>query len=168
MPCLWLNTQDEKIYRMNELDNIISLVAKRMEASESAILTSHSPKARKSRSFVCHIIREGFPHLMTQFGRRTNENIKELYLAADRAEKQIKENRDSLIAMNHIRSALSLPVIKGKFHISSTKRMFGFDYTEEEELEYQRILDEAPAFWERMSRIGKQPLEDGMVMTLSK
>lgn len=157
---------------MKELFEIISLVSETLDVCKSDILYGHDHKSTRARQFVCHIIRDGFPHLMTSFIDASVSSKKAFYMAAKKMDEMIEEVSEIKELMNKMRAKLKLIAIKTpektQANISATKRMFGFDYTDLERLRMKRAMIGSAVYMSRKFASGRQPLEDGMVFSVRR
>lgn len=151
-----------------ELTEIISLVSRYTEVPKTEILTGRNHIATKARGFVCHIVRDAYPHLIDPLCEVTERTKTAIMLLAKATEERITGDIDTRVLMNEIRIALRLPTIKPKqnsCHITDTKTLFGFDYTEEDVQERMVAAHNANVYMAKLCKIGRQPIEAGMVFS---
>lgn len=155
---------------MKELIEIISVVSRTLDVCKSDILYGHDHKSTKARQFVCHIIRDGFPHLMSSFIDASVSTKKSFYMAAKKMDELIEGVSEIRELMNKMRTKLKLIAIKdnkkAQTNISATKRMFGFDYTDAERLRMKRNMIASVHYMNKKCSGGKQPLQEGMVFSV--
>lgn len=156
---------------MKELIEIISVVSRTLDVCKSDILYGHDHKSTRARQFVCHIVKDGFPHLMTSFIDSSVLSGKAFYMAAKKMDELIEEQPEVRELMNKMRTRLKLIAIKGqpenaKSDISATKRMFGFDYSDKQRLRMKRAMIESACYMNKKCAGGRQPLQEGMVFSV--
>lgn len=156
---------------MDELNKIIEAVATSMGISAAFLQASADPQAITARRKVCHIVANGFPHLISAVGDTFSIKREKFYTMARIEDYNLARDPDAMFTMNGLRRALSLPALKNKHLfvrsrvLSATKRLFGFDYTDGELAKMHSAMESAAAFMKRYCSLGKNPLEPGMVYT---
>lgn len=155
---------------MDELTKIIALVSEYTDIPKWDILLSSKHKDTKARHIVCHILRNGFPHLVDAFAEATEKCRPAIIKGSHTVDEYLAEDMDFLDMMNDIRKELDMPRIKPPKRDanapktpSNTMRLFGFDYTEEERRRYKNVVLSSKIFMRKMCSFGRKPLADGKV-----
>lgn len=154
---------------MEELNQIISAVSRYTEVCKGDIMSGNDRESTKARGFVCHILRDGFPYLLSTFQGKSKMSRQAVYQAARRTDVCIKNDAETRHLMNRIRERMKLLPIKDVEcnakhpYISPTKRLFGFDYTDKERLRRKNAIISSMRFMDRLCSFGRQPIIDGMV-----
>lgn len=155
-----------------ELKCIISAVSKHFCVPKKEIVKGTSRIATIGRAFVCHLIRNNFPHLIVSFAEMSGMEKRSIYDSSKRIENRMADDVDLLDRMNEIREGLKL--IKKKDckkenerikPTSNTKLLFGFDYTVEQRLKHRLAMRNAAIYMKSVCSCGRQPLEEGCVFT---
>lgn len=132
------------------------------------ILEGRNRTATRARGFVCHIVRNSYPHLINPLCESTSRTKAAIMVLAESMEERIMGNIGMRVLMNEIRTALKLPKIKPNpqaCNISATKTLFGFDYTEDEAQNRMAFAFLADKYMKKLCSIGRRPLEDGKVFS---
>lgn len=150
-----------------EFENLLNAVSESFGVKKSEILRKYSESGLKARSFMCHAIYHGLTHLRRPLLEKTSISRFAFYKDVDLADKAIYESNEDLCVMNEIRVKVGLPRLKRavshKARISNTKNLFGFDYTELDELRFRNACRGAMEYMRKLCSIGRNPIPDGMV-----
>lgn len=152
---------------MEELTGIISIISKHTGVSRADITDSMSQHAALARAITCHIIREGFPHLMKSFQDMANISAAAFYKAIRRALLNIETDDRLLYLVNEIRRELTMPVLKicQEPKIPVSLQIFGFKWSDLDILRRRRAIRASARYMDKYCSYGRQPVEAGMVRT---
>lgn len=160
---------------MDELIKIIALVSEYTDVPKWNIVLGTSRGDTKARHMVCHILWNGFPHLVDAFAEASENGRPAIIKASHVMDDRLANDLDLLDMMNDIRKELDMPLIKTTERNpnvpktpSNTMRLFGFDYTEEERRRYKNVVLSSKIFMRKMCSFGRKPLADGLVFTASQ
>lgn len=158
---------------MEELDGIIAAISEHTDVPKRGILLGNTPQSATAHGYLCHIAVNCYPYLLNRLSSGSGRNTPALRLSAKSMGRLIETDKEVKLIMNRIRRALSLPTIKvrhkpGGTHISDTKRLFGFDYTDEEIAMRLNAIRSANRFMDKFCSLGRQPIDIGMVVTGAK
>lgn len=145
---------------MDEFDNIVNEIADAWGIRRHLVLDKL--RHRKAHGCLSYIIKEYYPHLMMVMMKEAEckrddiiqeaEVVASLYPTDKVLYVILRDILDKLNLIMRKKPSRSKPKSEG---ISTTKRLFGFDFTEEDELNFKRIREEAPAFWKKMEKTGR-------------
>lgn len=158
---------------MKELSEIINTISHHTDVSQWDILSSGRHVAVKARAILCHTVKGCYPHLIKKLCANIDKDYDAVSRYARDLDTQIAESSDLKYLVNQIRRELNIPIIKvgqkkKRSHISNTKKLFGFDYTDKEILRRHRSIISANQFMDKYCSHGRQPIDVGMVFTRVK
>lgn len=158
---------------MEELNEIISAISSHTDAPRWDILLGKSHHTATAHQFLCHVVVNCYPHLMRKLSEASGKKTEGIRVAASSVDSRMQRDRDLKLIMNRVRRSLSLPIIKVRHkedsaQISDTKRLFGFDYTDEDIVRRHNAIRSANQFMRKYCSVGRQPLDIGMVWTRVK
>lgn len=156
---------------IKELNNILTIISKHTKVASPDILNGGVRKFMDAHKIACYIVKEGFPHLCNDFTYNAIITRNTLYIRADNISERIKTDKDMRDIVNNIRTELGLMPIKVEEPkevrkvVSHTKQLFGFDYTEEENLKRHLMISHTKKWFEKEYGYGAKPLKRGCVFT---
>lgn len=168
---------------MEELARLITVISLHMDVDRVSILQGSGRKASHARDILCHTIYECHPYLMKSLCDMVSVCKAALYNAKDRVSLRIDEDPAFRKKINNIRRDLSLPLVKEvdiknvkkeqasnrrkltKSHIPVPQSIFGFKWSDIENLRICRAEKDSVAFMQKYCSIGEQPIAEGMVVT---
>lgn len=147
---------------MKELSKIIAATAEALRVPEDFASKRGTRREETAKCFVCHLIVNGYPYLASAFASQAGVACSDIVRLAEEAQAEINSSPAARWAMCDIRDALGLPnkFLRGDSAlpaISDTKRLFGFDYTMEEERRMSQAMKAAAARVRALSRYGRKP-----------
>lgn len=152
-----------------EFENLLNAVSESFGVNKSEILKKYSESGIKARQFMCHLIYHGLTHLRRPLLEKAAISRTAFYYGADLADQAIYDSNEDLCIMNEIRVKVGLPRLKRavchKARISNTKNLFGFDYTELDELRFRNACRGAMEYMRNLCKIGRKPIPDGKVFS---
>lgn len=154
----------------DNLDDILNAVSEYTGVSIHDILHGRKKSATMVRGIMCHLLKTSYPSLRSKFVDKTLKSPDFFYKAADTTAMKIKNDPSFRILVNHIRRQFRLVAIKtGHTRPASlTRTLFGFDYTDDDIYRRGIAIRNADVYMRHLCRIGRQPLEDGKVFTVTR
>lgn len=149
----------------DDFESLLTAVAEAFDVPKPEICQKYCTSTVKARNFMCHLIQHGHVHLRNTFIKRADISRVAFYKGVDIADEAIHDYADDLCLMNEIRAKVGLPKLKRAVthKISDTKTLFGFDYTEADELRFRNACRGARDYMNKLCSIGRKPIPDGMV-----
>lgn len=151
-----------------DFEKLLTAVSEVFDVPKLTLLRKATKGKTKPRCFMCHLVYYGLPHLRNALHEKANISKTSFHKGVESADKLIHESSDNLCLMNEIRTRVGLSRLKHSIShfldtISDTKRLFGFDYTEEEILRRRAVIRSSNEYMKKLCSIGREPIPEGMV-----
>lgn len=157
---------------MEELAKVLAEIADYLDVDRIRILKGDTPQTALAKELTCYILEEGFPHLISDFAVMAGMNVNAVYAVSSRTNVRVKTDAELRNTANALRRRVGLQTVKGASvkrnrAVSTTRQLFGFDYTYREEMAYERAVRDAKEFMKKFCK-GTQPLEEGFITKRKK
>lgn len=166
---------------MEELAKIIRVVAERTEVTQTGLIHGNEFRLCAARHVLSHILWHGFPYLVGDFAKMSGRSRSTLYSGMKAIEGRMTVDKNLLDLVNGIRAELGLPTIRQEEEkseeepteeiaeetetwtetISGTRRLFGFDYGEDDKALMRKAQKEAAASMGKRCSYGRKPCDLG-------
>lgn len=136
-----------------------------------------------AQRIFCYILKYDYDSILMA-SRAINKQLSLCEISAESILNKVKLGDEIIRPINKVKKELGLPkalsdkakrirelkrqrIIREQKERSrrNAKRLFGIEYTSEDETRMQRAIEESNEYFKKMSRIGRSPLQDGMVFT---
>lgn len=158
--------------KSEDLDKILVVVADYMNVTKSSIAQPGDSRSAFAHDVVCHLLAEGFPHLVPDFAEMAKTSVVSVYHASERIDADIACDALTRKRINSFRRLLGIPAIRGKRaakahrgRCSATMLLFGFDWTDSETMLMSDACESAARYMLEEYGQGLQPLKDGYAVT---
>lgn len=160
-----------------EINKILRIVSIVTHTDIQSILSGLKHSDVCAKKIFYYIVRTHYPHLINALPVVTEcASAHNIYIYAKYIRKEMESDLHINKMVKAIQKKLNITKIKSAnaenkekkiIPPSTTKRLFGFDYTEEEDMMYDIAIHNSAIFWrEKMLSVGRKPIVAGMVYSL--
>lgn len=147
-----------------EFEKLLNAVSEDFGISQYELMNPHSQCGKMAKSFLCHIIHYGFPHLKNFFLKKLHTKNTSYMFNVRYAERAMCNSIEYSVRMSEIRSKLGIQRykrrIKNNIEPSISQRLFGFDYSEDDIYARHAAFRESKAYMQELCSIGHTPKQD--------
>ena len=158
---------------MDDITLILSAVSKHTGIAMTDVVNSMTHMATNARGIACMIIRDEYPHLRKSFASLIDKTEDSIRKAAESTDRKIEKNPYWYAKVCEVRKSLNLPLIrrcrkKSSDNISDTMRLFGFDYTEQQESQMRAAMISSLEYMADMCAENKHPQNIGIMYSAKR
>lgn len=143
------------------VDDILATISKHTGIPTPGIIKCKMRDCSTARAIACHIIKNECPSLTNNLAYILGVTRKQLFMSAYNMQEKSKNDNELFLLENKIRCELGLKLIEKE--IPYSMQIFGFKWTEKENEDMKRAMDESVAYMNKLCEVGQPPIEKGMV-----
>lgn len=152
---------------MEELSKIILAICKHTGYDTFQLMYAKARPYAHARNLLCHIVHKEYPDLIDTLAEMMHISKYDVLKGYASIESRLNKSESLRKEVSDIREELSLERIDQAVinEIPASVRLFGFRWTEQEEMMMRYAMEDSVRYMNKLCRIGRQPIEEGMVFS---